>query len=270
MSSPVLLTHVTPIILKDGRLDAAIALAKTLNARLIGATGCEPPAPTVTENGPIEPPGDLSRLLEAELKGLSETFLDRVRTGLGEDRAEWRGAMESSSTFLPRQARAADMAVIASKTDKLFDVMRLDPADMLFGAGRPVLTLPAGAGPLELGTAVLAWKDTPQARRAAYDGLALMKLARRVIVLGVGERVEKAALEAVSAWLSTHGVRPEIRFDGDFRGPAGPHVRHVAAETKAGLIVAGAYGRSRMREFVFGGVTRDLLTNSGVPCLMAH
>jgi nucleotide-binding universal stress UspA family protein len=189
---------------------------------------------------------------------------------LGEDRVEWRGEMEASRTFVPRQARAADLAMIASRTDKTFDVMRLDPADMLFGAGRPVLALPAGAGPLDLGTVVLAWKDTPQARRAAHDGLMLMTLARRVIVLGVGERVEKTALEDVAAWLSGHVVGSEIRFDGDFRGPAGPHVRHVADEAKAGLIVAGAYGRSRMREYVFGGVTRDLLMNAAVPCLMAH
>ncbi|TRO96186.1 universal stress protein [Glycocaulis profundi] len=82
--------------------------------------------------------------------------------------------------------------------------------------------------------------------------------------------VQKAARDDVCRWLARHGVRSEVRSDPDVRGPAGPHSRHVNEESEAGLIVCGAYGRSRMREFIFGGVTRELLMNAAVPCLTAH
>lgn len=269
MPNPVLMVHITPSLITAGRALFALAAAKRLNAALIGVAGCEPPAPIMTENGAVPPSPETERLLEAELRGLEQQFREQV-SGLGEDKIDWRANVERPQTFVPRMARAADLVIVSSRTDETFDIMRLDPADVLLGAGRPVLTVPDQAAELDPSVVVLAWKDAPQARRAALDGLMLMQRAKRVIVLGVGRGADKAALEDVSAWLFHHEIKSEIRFDGDFRGETGPHIRHVAEEAGAGLIICGAYGRSRMREFVLGGVTRDLLKNAAVPCLMAH
>ena len=112
---------------------------------------------------------------------------------------------------------------------------------------------------------LIAWKDTPEARRAVVDALPILREAKDVMVAEIAEDDDKpAALSGVKdvvAWLSRHGVLASGQVP-DECGHAAAQLGRIASEVGAGLVVAGAYGHSRLREWVFGGVTKELINPS--------
>jgi nucleotide-binding universal stress UspA family protein len=139
-------------------------------------------------------------------------------------------------------------------------------------SGRPVLTGPADAEHLDLRRVVLAWKDTREARRAMADALPLMRRAERVLVVQApepGQQDPAIALADVAEALRQHGVRAAIRVLPDDRDAA-EAILEVSVEEDAQLIVAGAYGRARLTEWAFGGVTRKLLQQDAKFVLLSH
>ncbi len=139
-------------------------------------------------------------------------------------------------------------------------------------AGRPILVVPSRVDGLQAKCVLVAWKDTPQARRAVSAALPLLRAADCVVVAQILERQEKSeaqhACEDVAKWLTRHGATAVVRvIDGR---DATLTLNEMAADETADLIVAGAYGHSRLREWAFGGVTQQLLTSSALCCLLAH
>jgi nucleotide-binding universal stress UspA family protein len=117
----------------------------------------------------------------------------------------------------------------------------------------------AGLG-LGLRTVVVAWKDTREARRAVADALPLARLAERVLIVSVAEDDEEAHAGAadVVGWYHRHDIAAEERSLPLVSDPA-TQLKALALEEGANVIVAGAYGHSRTREWVFGGVTHDFM-----------
>src|SRR5205807_938086 len=104
--------------------------------------------------------------------------------------------------------------------------------------------------------ALVAWKDCPEARRAVADALPLLGKAREVTVAAIAEEEDaqgalRRQVEDVVGWLSQHGISARAQVP-EHCGNAVPQLERIAADTGAGLIVAGAYGRSRFREWVLG------------------
>jgi nucleotide-binding universal stress UspA family protein len=146
-------------------------------------------------------------------------------------------------------------------------------ADLVMRAGIPVLTIPTDLPALATNNIVVAWKNTPEARRAVSDALPLLKAAKRVTVLRVcrpGEDLADNGLDDVAGRLKRHGVNVATEalehHDGDFADA----VSVFAERGLFDLIVAGAYGQSRMREWALGGVTEGLLDRSTLPVLFSH
>jgi nucleotide-binding universal stress UspA family protein len=143
-------------------------------------------------------------------------------------------------------------------------------------SGRPVLVVPfIGAKPPMDGTALVAWSGTREAARAVHDAMPLLSLAERVQVVVIQpEDTELADAPLPGADLCEHLARHDIRVDakvlygGDI--DAGNLLLSHAMDVSANLIVMGAYGHSRLRELVLGGVTRHMLTHMTVPVLMSH
>ncbi len=113
---------------------------------------------------------------------------------------------------------------------------------------------------------LIAWNDTPEARRAVADALPMLRKAEDVIVAEIveDEYGRPAALSGVKdlvGWLSRHGVLASEQVP-DECGYAAAQLGRIASEVGAGLVVAGAYGHSRLREWVFGGVTKELINPS--------
>jgi nucleotide-binding universal stress UspA family protein len=142
----------------------------------------------------------------------------------------------------------------------------------LFETGRPVLIAPPSA-PREMGTNILiAWnRSTEQARTVAF-AMPLLRRANRVVVLTVegGAAVPGPTGEQLCQNLQLSGVPAKpltVGLDGRLTGEA------VLAHAKAlgcDLLIKGAYTQSRLRQFVFGGTTSHILSNSIVPVFMAH
>ncbi|MGF6158231.1 nucleotide-binding universal stress UspA family protein [Ensifer sp. KUDG1] len=174
------------------------------------------------------------------------------------------------------RARYADLTLAG-------DGLMLDPElrsrtidGTLFNSARPVLVLPKGKpARLDPKTVVLAWNSRLEAARAVREALDLLKGAKTVHVTMVdprsssGKNGEEPGAD-IAGYLARHGVSVSVE-----RLPSGGHrvddvINRFASDVAADLIVMGAYGHSRMRERVFGGVTRSMLENAVVPVLMAH
>ena len=149
-----------------------------------------------------------------------------------------------------------------------------DPGAVILASGRPVLVVPRGIGRLQASRVLIAWKDTREARRAVHDALPFLKEAQGVAIAAVAPQdLEQRAREQVAdvaRYLEHHRIAIEQSIVTSSREADGHVLLRIAEEQKADLIVAGAYGRSRLSEWIFGGVTRDLLRTSKVPCLFSN
>jgi len=146
---------------------------------------------------------------------------------------------------------------------------------VLIGGGRPLL-LATSRTPESLGSTVaIAWKESPEAARALTAAMPLLACAGRIIVLTAGDDPGKAgplveSAERVATQLRWNGLAAEVRY----LVPGGRSLSDAVLETAAALgadvLVMGGYGHSRVRELVFGGFTRQVLTASPLPVFLFH
>ncbi|MGY0835389.1 universal stress protein [Azospirillum argentinense] len=220
---------------------------------------------------------NLARRYDAYLIGAgapeSPTAEDSFRTMLRSAGVvgEWRGIIGLPESFVARQARGADLVILGQHDPD--EPTGLDaPEDVILACGRPVLVVPHAKLFEQVGAAVLiGWNGSREATRAVHDALPLMEMAATVTVLSVNpEPGDEWGTDDVVQHLARHGLivraetfEPEALADADA-------LRSRAVHIGADLIVMGAYGRSRLREMILGGMTQDVLENVTVPVLMAH
>ena len=121
---------------------------------------------------------------------------------------------------------------------------------------------------------VIGWRDSREARRAVRDALPFLHEATRVTVVEICESGEEAAaqehIDDVARYLSRHRIGGGPRVVIHQEGSGAAQLIRLAQNEGADLIVTGAYGHSRLGEWMFGGMTRDLLATSPFCCLMSH
>ncbi len=185
-----------------------------------------------------------------------------------------------SSTFTDAVDRFGQMA-------RRFDIAIVDQGEpdndataaailenTLFAAGRPVIVVPyIQKTPLKLDHAMICWDGSRPAARAVADAIPLLEQARRtevVIVAKDARHQEEIEGADIGLHLARHGLKVEVtRIERDGIDVANALLSH-SADCGADFIVMGAYGHSRLREFVLGGVTRSMLRSMMVPTLMSH
>ena len=187
---------------------------------------------------------------------------------------EWRSGLESPTNGLIREAASADL-IVMSPAREIGDVYRRpDIGEVILRAGRPILVVPDGVNTLEADRVVVGWKNTREARRALADAMPFLVRASTVTIVEICERDEgEAALsevEEVKHYLEKHQVKSFCEFVVRPTGPVGEQLLAIARQMNADLIVSGAYGHTRLGEWIFGGATRELLTRSDICCLMSH
>jgi nucleotide-binding universal stress UspA family protein len=133
-------------------------------------------------------------------------------------------------------------------------------------AGRPIFVVPPTVQWLDLRSVLVAWKDVREARRAVFDALPLLAAAKEVTIAeipehGAGRAEALSHVEDVAAWLGGHGIVAGTQVP-EAEGRAAEQLDKIAANCGAGAVIAGAYGHSRLREWVLSGVTRHLATES--------
>ena len=155
------------------------------------------------------------------------------------------------------------------------DVYRaFDPGTVILNAGRPVLVVPDAAAGTSGERVLVAWKDTREARHAVQSALPYLKVAKHVslveIAEGVLELAARSELDDVEKYLLRHGVKVSGKSVLTPEGLPADQLMNIARGDGMDLIVAGAYGHSRRREWVLGGVTGDLLGRVDRCSLMSH
>ncbi|WP_206454349.1 universal stress protein [Aurantimonas marina] len=261
----------------NARLDLAVALAQRFDAALIGAAAATFRPPPVDAFGGVvfvDVVADEREQIAAELRDAEARFRSHCA---GRTLAtEWRSAVDMPAEMLAREARSADMIVIGRDLDRQrADVYRTaDPGTVMMAAGRPVLVVPAGTSVLSAEHVVIAWKDTREARRALWDASPFLRAAAGVHVVEITRETEFEAAQARTADVIRHLERHQVKARSDVRVQREASVADelvlTAEQNGADLIVAGGYGHARLREWVFGGVTHDLLRRCPKCCLLSH
>ena len=120
------------------------------------------------------------------------------------------------------------------------------------------------------GGAVIGWNASPEAAHAVRAAVSFLKNAEFVDIASVGENGEAFPQTAANAYLSRHGIASDLHELPGSNRNAAQILHDFAVSKQASVLVMGAYGRSRLREILLGGVTRDLLATSKIPLLLAH
>ncbi|AMN45012.1 universal stress protein [Rhodoplanes sp. Z2-YC6860] len=252
----------------EGRARLATDLADRFAARMIGTAAEEIVAPLYFEGADAGIASIMDIQAEQAQKALAEAETRFRRIAGARNRIVWRHALTAPTAYALEQARSADLIVAARpRADGTFDPMAADGGDLVMDAGRPVLFVPPQIDHLAAKRIVIGWKDSREARRAVWDSLPFLKAAEDVFVVSTESPAD--SVEDVEAYLTSHGVRAHVMLRPGVDA-IGDELIAVARLKGADLIVSGAYGHSRMREWAFGGATRELLHHSPLCLLMAH
>ncbi len=275
MALAAIMVHVDFDEQAEDRIILAADLAGRFDSLLIGVAGWPLRRWGAPEHSDVEfPPVEDEReaKIVAQLQLLGERF--RLAVGTGLRGVEWRSSTRFPSEVLAREARAADLLVLGRGTLPGDVYHTFDPAAVILASGRPVLVVPAGLRRLEASRVLIAWKDSREARRALFDALPLLRQAKAVLIASVGppdlEVPARDQVADVARYLEHHRIAVGQQIALTAHEPEGNVLVRVAVEQGADLIVAGAYGRSRLSEWIFGGVTRQLLLKSELPCLFSN
>lgn len=264
------------------RLDVAARLATQCGAHLTGVHVIDIPSanyfygaamPFVPTN-PEEIVGRMRADATEAATPIEAAFRDCMRrNGL---QGEWRLVEGSPAAMVALHARYADLTVVGQPNSYEPQDNDAITVTTVMTSGRPVLAIPFAGDFPTLGERVLvAWNASREAARAVNDALPLIAAAKQVTVLainprrGIGGQGDVPAAD-IALHLTRHGVKAEAAHTVAKDISDGEALLSYAADIGADLIVSGAYGHSRARELVFGGVTRTLIAEMTAPVLLSH
>lgn len=188
----------------------------------------------------------------------------------------WRASigMEPVENYIVAQACAADLIITSVQPSDLYDTYNSAHAgEIVMQSGRPVLAVPASAEQFKLDNMLIGWKDTRECRRAIMDALPLLALAKRVTLLEIATETNKqdamTRLDEVVVWLKSHGVVAEPLVSISKEADATQFIAE-AKKQQADIVITGAYGHSRFREWMLGGVTNELLQGTHFCAFLSH
>jgi nucleotide-binding universal stress UspA family protein len=256
-------------------LQVAGTVAERFEAFVIGSTACTPVqmlyGETCAYGEILEQDREEIEKETGELEGEFRAALEGRARRLG-----WRCAQSvpSLADHLATAARGADLILTSAASGSHFNSARqVNLGELLMQAGRPVLIVAPAPIPFRIDRVVIGWKDTREARRATADALPLLKAACQVSVIEIAAEDELDAarlrLCEVVEWLGRHGITADL----DARISTGDDSTDLHAcvdERQADIVIAGAYGHNRVREWAFGGVTRSLLIDPHWSAFVSH
>jgi nucleotide-binding universal stress UspA family protein len=175
------------------------------------------------------------------------------------------------------RARVCDLVLVSqTETDSKLGVELDFVPRVAIAAGRPVMVVPLESPLRSLSeTVVVGWNGSREAARAAFDSLPILKRVKTVHIVWVdtpGERLSPQSLpgEELARSLKLHGVKAAVEQVSGGGEDAGDVLLRTARDLGAGLLVIGAYGHSRLSEFILGGATRTVLRHMTCPVLLSH
>ena len=276
MTFSTLMVHLDVGHSNAGCLQVAGDLADRFHAGVVGIAACQPMqlayADGYVSGEMIE---DDVKAKEKEIAAAEAEFRGAFQKCT--NALEWRSTitLDPLSDFIACEARSADVVVTGvDRNRSLFDTSRhVELGDLVMRIGRPVLVVPESVPKIGFDRILVGWKDTRETRRAVADALPLLKKATFVTVVEIASENEmvqaRQHLDQVVEWLKRHGITAEAMVTAS-TGDDSRHLGEIGREQKADLMVAGAYGHNRLREWMLGGVTRDLLLRPEACAFVSH
>ena len=259
------------------RLEYAIGLAQQYGAHVACLYALDMmPAPSSGYEGRAVIV-EAQKRAQAEMLAEARKGYEGVLRRTGYDKIEWRESAADALAAVALHARYADLVVVGQQNEEWPSGVghELERA-MPLAAGRPVLVVPyafQASGPAR--RILVAWNASREAARAVTDALPILRRASHVHVVTANARASSAGHGEepgadIGLFLTRHGVKVTVSRQDASGLDIGNLLLSRAFDLQADLIVSGAWGHSRLREMVLGGVTRTLLESMTVPVFVAH
>ncbi len=251
------------------RVRLAGHLADAFDARLLGVSAQMPPYWSIAGGSP-EAAHVLPRLREACLDDLAHANALFEEAAAGWSRRDWASDLDDPQFFILKQSARAGLVVTGRPDAGEPRTLIANAGDLVMNLGRPLLVVPPEVDHLEGQRVAIGWRNTREARRAVSDALPFLRRASKVVVCDIDEGDGVCGTQAVIRHLAEFGIDAVAQRDAVCGVGTAETLVNLAIENGADLLVAGAYGHSRLREWTFGGVTRALLRGCPISCLLSH
>jgi nucleotide-binding universal stress UspA family protein len=258
----------------DPGRDFAIAMAKALKAHVSARVyGLEPNIGVDTFGGV---PSELLQAYRADVRKDAQQAIARFEQAAAKAKVEATDQMitaplAAASSIFARLGRTFDISVLTQSEEGISHMGDIFTEAALFHSGRPVIIVPKKSrAHFATQHVLIAWDGGVNAARAVAAAMPLLARAKKIEILTIGEASKdpEAHVGDLQRNLERHGLhvtRKRRRSDD-----AAKTILKEAEKTSASLVVMGAYGHSRLLEFVFGGATRFMLAHATMPVLMMH
>jgi nucleotide-binding universal stress UspA family protein len=267
-------------------LAAALALGRAFNGQVVALhVRPDPSAAWIYMDEPISPKLIESMMAESEKRAAE--VAGRIRKTFDEACARAKvpvatkelAANRATASFVDvtgiedeeirERGRLVDLLVVARPQGEFAGSQRLTLEAALMDTGRPAIVIPPKV-PAKIGTSVaIAWNDSTESSRAVSMAMDFLVTASSVTILTAKEDGGDYRPNALKEYLAAHGIPATVSAVSG-KGDAAKAILSEATKSGANLLVMGAYGHSRVRELVFGGVTKHMLQATTLPTFMVH
>ena len=209
---------------------------------------------------------DTAEAANQEREVVAKALFDAAPPG---EAATFAAATGHESTIIAREGRAHGLTLLscAGAAEDRGSII----SAALFETGRPVLLAPLQSVETVGKRIAIFWKECPEAAKAVWASIPFLRQADEVTVFTVGDdRASETALDRIGAGLKRAGIDVKTQMLGPKASDDSARLIDAANDMDADLIIMGAYSHSRLQEFVFGGVTREILDGLARPVFLAH
>jgi nucleotide-binding universal stress UspA family protein len=209
-------------------------------------------------------------LRDGFFRAMDTVGVPRASSAEAQDGALWRELKQAAPLEIGSVGRAAELIIVpqpggpAKVPESLFE-------GALFESGRPVLMVPAGKHATVGKHMVIAWNASTETARCVAMAMPLFRRAESIEVISVdGAMVDGPSSAELAVSLRRRGLKVTARHLPAGNKAPGPTIIEAAQASGADMIVKGAYTQSRLRQMIFGGLTRHLILSSPIPVLFSH
>jgi nucleotide-binding universal stress UspA family protein len=254
---------------QEARLQVALDLTRMLNGHLMCLDVAIPPAAMTDDSLG----GTAGVMLLAEEISREACNRSRLERRLKHEDVSWEWT-ERTGRIAPCLKDASHFADLIVVNRQLHDFpvpdMRAVAGEVIARSGKPVLAVPEDERRLDVECAMIAWDGSTTSMAAMRQAIPLLSRSKRVVLTRVGDDAGDGSAEAAASYLSRYDIHVRIERVPTSAAGIGATLVDQAARHRAGYLVAGGFGHMRLAETLFGGVTRNLLTNVPCPIFMAH
>lgn len=261
------------------RTALALGLARRHKAELVGVyASSAPPQYYYGESVMMSRTLNVMKNLQAQNRGaVQNAFLEAA--AVADVPAVVRAGESSPSATVALHGRASDLIIVSQQNRDDIEAAHENEfvEQTLLTAGRPVMVVPSsGDFPVVGDRVLLCWDGSREAARALADAAPLLRGASHLVVLTMDEgaatrNIDSIPFEDLATYCVAHGIPAPDHVRRDIKGVGvGSTILNAAADYSADLIVMGAYGHSKFREWAMGGATASILKSMTVPIMFSH